>query len=48
MSTDVFFLGREEKLVTALKTAKVFRLEMDIYQQGTQTVTFKTEALQWP
>ena len=48
MSTNIVFLRREDRIVAGLKTAKIFRLEMEIYQHGVQTVTFQTEGLQWP
>jgi len=47
MSRDVVFLDRADRFVSAMKVSKELRLELEIYQQGAQTVTFKTDGLRW-
>lgn len=47
-STNIIFLHRTPALVAALKKSSSTVVELQLYQAGMQTLTFRTAGLKWP
>lgn len=46
-SSDLIFLGSSKKLISKLKTAKKFLIEVEFYNEGIQQIEFDVEGLEW-
>lgn len=47
-SSNIIFFNGEAKLLDGLRTSKITRVELNLYQAGQQTIEFSTADLQWP
>lgn len=47
-SSNVIFVTNAARFVEGVKTANVTRMELTIYQAGTQVIEFPTHGLEWP
>lgn len=47
-STNIIFIRRASALIAGLKKSSSTVVELNLYQAGMQTLTFKTDGLKWP